>query len=362
MLYWGILFFSFIIGCVSQYKAAYSSLVISKYKLCNARSIHYFPVVIFLFFLFILSAFRSVGTDYESYVSYFVNASKLNGDDVNIELGYFYLNKFVRYFSDNPISIFVITTFINISLFIIPILKKADKLLLCLSLLAYVSLYYFPAYNILRIYIAAGFTFYSIDYLLNRKYILYILVIVVAVFFHKSALIMLFPLICYWIYIHKVVLFYLFLFLALFGMYYMIDFFPLLGLNDRYVGYVKEINKDSFAGLGVLLFHAPVLALVYYARYKYPNDNTVKLSLVLAWTSLIVMILGYWAQTLSRLYVYFAYPHLISVPFIIKKIDTICVKAIFILIFVCYYIFRFYAYCSDSIFSDEILPYKSLLF
>ena len=88
----------------------------------------------------------------------------------------------------------------------------------------------------------------------------------------------------------------------------------------------------------------------------------MKFSLVLVWTSLIVMILGYWAQTLTRLYVYFAYPHLIAVPLIIKKIDVVFVKNIFVLIFICYYVFRFYDYCSGAIFSDEILPYKSVLF
>ncbi len=362
MLYWGILFSAFIVGYISQYKAVYSSIVVLNYKLCDSRSIHYFPFLVFLFFLFILSGFRSVGTDYESYVSYFEIASKLGGDDVEIELGYFYLNKFLRYFSDNYVSIFIVTSFINIFFFTIPLLKKSDKLLLSLSLLAYVSIYYFPAYNILRIYIAAGFTFYCIDYLLNRRYLLYILIIVIASFFHKSALIMFFPLICYWLYNYKVLLFYIFLLLALLTMYYIIDFFPMLGLNDRYIHYFEEIDKNSLGGLGILLFYIPLFVLIYYAIYKYPNDSVVKFSLVLVWASLVVMILGYWAQTLSRLYVYFAYPHLITVPFIIKRIDTIWVKYIFVLIFICYYIFRFYDYWSGAIFSDEILPYKSLLF
>ena len=136
----------------------------------------------------------------------------------------------------------------------------------------------------------------------------------------------------------------------------------MLGFNDRYIHYFEEIDKNSLGGLGILLFYIPLFVLIYYAIYKYPNDSVVKFSLVLVWASLVVMILGYWAQTLSRLYVYFVYPHLITVPFIIKRIDTIWVKYIFVLIFICYYIFRFYDYWSGAIFSDEILPYKSLLF
>mgnify|MGYP005900366083 CR=1 FL=1 len=49
MLYWGILFSAFIVGYISQYKAVYSSIVVLNYKLCDSRSIHYFPFLVFLF-------------------------------------------------------------------------------------------------------------------------------------------------------------------------------------------------------------------------------------------------------------------------------------------------------------------------
>lgn len=88
---------------------------------------------------------------------------------------------------------------------------------------------------------------------------------------------MFFPLICYWLYNYKVLLFYIFLLLALLTMYYIIDFFPMLGLNDRYIHYFEEIDKNSLGGLGILLFYIPLFVLIYYAIYKYPNDSVVTL-------------------------------------------------------------------------------------
>lgn len=149
----------------------------------------YIFVLLFLV-LFLLSGLRKeVGTDFVSYQNYFNGIFTDAYDYMNIEIGYKAVNYLVATFCNFEQSIFLVTSFFIVLLFFINIRNYSDLPLY--SIFCFVSLYfYFHSLNITRQYIAIAITFYSLKYLLNRNFIKYMLIILLASTFHRIAIVM----------------------------------------------------------------------------------------------------------------------------------------------------------------------------
>lgn len=158
-----------------------------------------------IFFFFIPSTFvmgfrYGVGTDYNSYESIFVSINQNIQTTMvdNIEYGFYYLNKFLSLLTNNPQSIFVLSSLLIMGFYISGIYKRSRDN--SLSFLLFIGLgYYFNSMNGLRQFIAIAIVFFATHYLetfekgSNFKFITWV---VIASLFHKTALIMLIFLIC----------------------------------------------------------------------------------------------------------------------------------------------------------------------
>ena len=69
-----------------------------------------------------------------------------------------------------------------------------------ISLLAYVCIYFLPSFNLLRISLAASLVFYNFHFLLERKYIHFIIIILLTSLIHYSTIVMFLPFLFYFIY------------------------------------------------------------------------------------------------------------------------------------------------------------------
>lgn len=126
------------------------------------------------------------GGDYDNYRSMFNSISQSNIPD--IELGFYYLNLFIKRFTDEySIAFFIFILIINF--LILKIIYKYSKNIE-FSLLMYVIMGgYFTATNITRQFIALAIYVYSIQYLIEKRYICYLIMGFIAFQFHTTAIV-----------------------------------------------------------------------------------------------------------------------------------------------------------------------------
>ena len=143
--------------------------------------------------LTVISAIRyNVGNDFMNYYSLFLRV--LHNDigelisSVHYESGYVILNAIATFFSEEPQSIFIITSII-IQLFVGISIYKYSKMPL-MSTIVYICLsFYTGSLNTIRQYIAMGFVLISIGFIKDRKLFKFIIMMIIASFFHKAVLI-----------------------------------------------------------------------------------------------------------------------------------------------------------------------------
>ncbi len=142
--------------------------------------------------VFVLFRGEEVGNDTLSYLllyQEFTNASvNIEYYAVRFEIGYLLLNKICTYISSNLQTIIIISgliTTIGYWYFI----KKYSRSI-CLSLLMFICLrYYDQTMNIIRECIAIAIIFYSYRFIVKRNFFKFIICILLATCFHKTAIV-----------------------------------------------------------------------------------------------------------------------------------------------------------------------------
>ena len=125
------------------------------------------------------------GGDYDNYRNIFNSISLENLPDK--EIVFYYLNLLIKYFTDN-FSIAFLCFMVIINFFILSFIYKYSKNI-DMSLLMYVIMGgYITSANITRQFIAIAIVTYSISYLIQKKYLTYIIFSIIAYSFHTTAL------------------------------------------------------------------------------------------------------------------------------------------------------------------------------
>lgn len=125
------------------------------------------------------------GGDYDNYRNIFNSISLENLPDK--EIFFYYLNLLIKSFTDNFSIAFLCFMFI-INFFILSFIYKYSKNI-DMSLLMYVIMGgYITSTNITRQFIAIAIVTYSISYLIQKKYLTYIIFSIIAYSFHTTAL------------------------------------------------------------------------------------------------------------------------------------------------------------------------------
>lgn len=143
--------------------------------------------------LFLVSACRRyVGNDYTRYQEFFRRLTNKNSDGVPTEIGF---NAVVRAFQivmgkDVELPIFAFFAFVTILLFLKAIYDMSGDFPFAFFL--YMTFgYYFNSMNTVRYYMALGLVFLSMKYVLRKQYGKFVLLVLSAAAFHKSALVVL---------------------------------------------------------------------------------------------------------------------------------------------------------------------------
>lgn len=175
----------------------YLTLFICMFVLCQyARTVHrWWPVVVAILIYAIIFGLRyGVGRDYFSYLQFYEAPSYIIG---NIESGFAFLIKLLSSQGFHYSVFFGIVAFIQLY-FVYKSIQKYDYAFAALTFVFMIGAYWLTFSNALRQVIAFSILVYAITYLVKRKWIPYIVLGLLAMYFHKSAIIplLIYPLFC----------------------------------------------------------------------------------------------------------------------------------------------------------------------
>ena len=179
MLYW--------VGLVSV--VFILAILVSYFKISRRIRTQIFSLISILLIWF--SGFRDgLGTDYEVYVHRLLHAPI-------IDLPFFFseplYNLFVNLIRSTALSevfFFLVMAVITV-MPVISTYKKFNHFFICIAIYMMLPILYFGSFNVVRQLAAASIFLYASKYIIDRRFEMYVLFMVVAFFLHKSALVLL---------------------------------------------------------------------------------------------------------------------------------------------------------------------------
>src|SRR5690625_1231772 len=278
--------------------------------------------------LFILSSLRSsdIGTDTKNYLSGFNSIKYADFDNVydvvRWEVGYVFLNKISSYLSEHPNIILIITSFIALLGVFYFIYKNSTNVIL--SVYLYLTLYlYFFSFNGIRQAIAMSIIVMGLHFIIQRKFISYLIIIILATLFHETSLLLI---TLYFIYdlkldfknIMTILGSFLFIFISV---EYLIDY--ILGFS-RSLSYIEtpELTMERGGLLFPLINISILLFVIYIKNISNINDKQLSFYIYIILLGVLSSILSMKVYKLLRLNYYFLIFYIVAIPYAITFIDN----------------------------------------
>lgn len=142
-------------------------------------------------------AFRyNVGMDYTAYTELFQYVGLHTLKEQETELGFALLCKLCYYLGGTPQLMFALIGILSLMLIFCSISRFSSDILLSLFIFLCLGQLYLNSYNAIRQFLAISIFSYSLKYVVDRKLIMYVLMLLLSTMFHKTSLILI-PL--YWL-------------------------------------------------------------------------------------------------------------------------------------------------------------------
>jgi hypothetical protein len=148
------------------------------------------PLLLFsiLTFTIIIGLRYDVGIDWKHYKNLLEELMNNGTTDREIEYGYYLLMKIVDYLRLNYVYIFILISFLQI-IFLYARGKDFNKVFPFLIIFFFTMGNFIYSLNIMRQMIAISIIFYGTKYIVNKNFIAWLLICVLAFFFHKTSVI-----------------------------------------------------------------------------------------------------------------------------------------------------------------------------
>ena len=315
--------------------------------------------------LFILSALRmEVGNDYETYVDtiheiyvggYVVTEPLFNGVvKVLCELSG----------GENYILVFGFFAFVTIWIFLKVLYEQTEDFPMAFFLFMTLGIY-FRTFNTVRYYFVLALTLYSFRYVLKKEYVKFILLILLAAFFHKSVLVVI-PV--YLIANMKWKKWFgMVLTAGAAGMLLCQDFIMKIALA-LYPSYKDTIFLETETGLfGNLMSILRCVAIFIFAAICYKdsveNQEENQFYFKLNFLAILLYLCGSFLPLVGRIGYYLITSHILFVPEILRGIQSDRKRKILtgLVIIACVIYFLLFLRSANQP-GVRVLPYKSWLF
>lgn len=284
----------------------------------------WFCIIIFVQ-LTIISGFReSIGFDYNSYRYHFYEISKLSFFDTlkyNFEPGFSFLNKVILYFTDNYKILIFICSFITTGFVSYSIYKNSKYPFY--SFFLYITLaFYYASFNLIRQGLAISISILGLKYLKERKFLKYLLIILIAASFHYSALVMI-P-VYFFVNINltykKIIIFFL---ITSFGYIFFdkilaiaLKIFPMYS-EYLYSDFLKPLSVKS-----ILIFLFIFIILLFFKKYIIDQDKKNSMYINIAFLCFLISIFQTKIGVLDRIPYYLNIFSIFSIPLIIDCFEN----------------------------------------
>lgn len=171
-----------------MYGFTFLSLAIFSFIDCFSHDKYRKALIFMLFIAFFWLVFHDgfrwgIATDWVNYYKYFISC--LSTDNSEYEIGYTWLNKGIRYLTDNY-SLFLILHATLVYIVSFKLIKKYSPYPLFSVFILYFSMLTYLGMN--RQYIALIIMLYSVNYILNRNLTKFTIFTCIAFLFHHSAI------------------------------------------------------------------------------------------------------------------------------------------------------------------------------
>lgn len=327
-------------------------------QLSKDRTFYFFMFAI----LFVFSAIRfQVGYDYPMYYQV---ALDLPGSDYQYNR-FEIFNKIIMgigYFLNYPFVYFIVSSFIIVSLFANSIYKYSIYPALSVLMLFGYPHFFLDSFSFIRQWIAMAVCLYSLKFILSKNFLKYLLCVIVAVLFHKSALLFLIAYPLVYFKISKVKTIGFIAFSLLFGKF-ILGF--LMHFDLPYVNYLilaKGAGGTKFAYLNIMV----LLWLMYFKPYfdkdseKESSEYNLFYNFFLLGTTMSLVLIEF-GHVAFRTSVYFVMVGIFILPNTLSKIkQKKYLYFIFGVVFLGMLLLNLQVGAKAS--KNLFMPYKTILF
>lgn len=191
-VYWIVALLTGFVGNIAEKNPSIKKLENNKEQISpNKVAVFFLGLVLIL----VAGLRYAVGTDFAAY--YFINSSSTWTDlwDRIVALnepGIVLLSLIGNVFVRNNQTIIFVSSLFTIVLFVFTIFKRSPSFTLSMLLFLFLGVWH-GSFNAIRQYLAAAIIFAGYNYIIERKFFKYLLIIFVAFLFHKTALVMIVP-------------------------------------------------------------------------------------------------------------------------------------------------------------------------
>lgn len=236
------------------------------------------------------------------------------------------------------------------------ILNYKDKISVPMAYFIFFMTIYHLSFNCVRQMIAVSIIFYSFKYVYKRNFLKFLLLLLLASMFHKSAFICIF---LYFIWLdkgEKTKLFYIImvlvtLFIPLFQNY-IAKICELLGIYGKYTS-DNYVVSSSFS---FMLYLVPLLILYFINKKESSeNSNILRFYFRLYIVQIPMQLLGNYVAFADRLSMYLLPSQIIMIPLLLRTIKYN--KSINSFIVICWYLF-YYIFMFIFLKSNGVYPYS----
>ncbi|MFH0755880.1 MAG: EpsG family protein [Bacteroidota bacterium] len=337
------------------------SVLVSAFVASNTRHTHRYLLLSFSIILVFLALRYDFGNDYMTYSRYFDEVHRLsfrdllgltaNPNPLTLEPGYVWLNRIMPHF-------FILVA--CLSLFTVYTLYKFTDSYLPPSVIWFSLLIYLicPSFllihaSALRQTIAICFFIFSIKYLIERSFWKYFLILLVAGFFHRSAIVLI-PF--YFIVTPKTwsrqllyILVGVYIFTTFFGYVFLgaiekVTNLPMLSYYRYYMVHIEGNALDT--GFGYI-FRSLIFVFVLWSHDKCPPQQVVITKL--AMIGFLLLPLSIYLVIFSRITMYFDVMLIIALPFAIYLQETKQLRVVLMSILALWYLYEYVSFFQDPL-------------
>lgn len=308
-------------------------------KFKNADKL-FLSIAFFQLFLFLALRDKNVGTDLKNYIPFFWNTSVLPWSDIsviNFEIGFKIYNMIISTIFGYKVQIFLAITAFICLIGVINYIKKNSKNYL-LSIFIYITFnFYIFTFSGLRQAIAMSILMLSFEFVKKRKFVKFLLMVILASLFHKSALIFLVVYFIANVKINKKYIVYATSIAAILFIFksFIVDIMINLG---GYSVYADVAGGDGYT----LLFTFIIMFIFSMLSYKnVDKENAIWYNCLLI--AIYIQILATANASISRLVNYFSIVIIVLLPNVIESIPSkskrILIKMLVIILLTGFYIY-----------------------